>query len=270
MQKTFGVPVVISNVPGAAGAVGLDVLARSAPDGYTVSWGGLGPTVLVHIVGPKPEYKQNQMIAFASAGTFHYVLVGRPNLPYKTISDIVAAAKSKPGSITYGTSGSGGPVQLAFAVLSHKAGISMTEVPYKGDPESLVDLMAGRIDLGMLSVPGAMANLKDGSIKALAIPSTSRLSFLPDVPTTAQSGMPDFQAEAGSMLLAPAGTPKPILAKLNAAVNAAIALPEMKKRYDDLGVVPDRVSVDEAAELIEKLTNTWKKIVADAQYPVGK
>lgn len=267
MQSTLGQPVTIENLAGAAGAVGLAKLARSEPDGYTIGWGGLGPTVLAHIIGPKPQYDRDDLVAFARTGAFHYAIVGRPDLPYNSLGEVIDAAKKAPNTITYATSGRGGPVQLAFEFLRTLDNVPLREVPFKGDPESLLEIMAGRIDLGAISVPAALPQIKAGKVKALAVPTESRLPFLPDVPTTAEAGSPGFLAEAVGLLLVPAGTPKPVIERLNEAANAALRLPSVTARFAELGLVATPLSSDESVHVVEQLTGRWTDVIKKAGIP---
>lgn len=270
METTLGQHIIVENMPGAAGAIGLAALARSTPDGYTMGWGGLGPTVLVHIVGPKPQYKPDQLEAFARTGAFHYAVVARADFPYKTMSEIIAAAKEKPNSITYATSGSGGPVQLAFEVFKHSEGISLREVPFKGDPESLLELLAGRIDLGVISVPVALSQIKEGKIKAIAVPTDRRLPFLPDVPTTRESGAPGFICEAVGLLLVPSQTPRPVVERLNKAANIALSKPDIQAKFEELGLVAEPINSVDAPLLIDQLIKRWTGAIEQAKIPIPK
>jgi tripartite-type tricarboxylate transporter receptor subunit TctC len=267
MAATLGQPVLVENRPGASGAIGVDAIAKSAPDGYTMGLSGTGPSVLVHIMGPRPGFTMKDLIVVGHAGLVELIVVGRPGLPYNSIREIVAVAKASPGKISYATSGSGSPPHLSFEYLNSLAGIELLHIPYKGDAPALTDLMGNQVDLAILGVPGAVVQIKAGKIKPIAMTATTRSVALPEVPTVAESGVPGYDAAPFTLFVVPAGTPAPIVERLNAALNDALRKPSVVERFATFGITPVVMTPAAATEFLQRQTEKWAKVIRDAKVP---
>lgn len=241
LGDSMGQPFVVENKPGASGNLGAEQVARAAPDGYTlllVTTGhSIHPSLYKHLryniktdLTPVSELTRGPMLVMVT-----------PSLPYKTVQDVIAAAKAKPGSINFGSAGNGSSTHLATELLSSMAGVKMTHIPYSGSAPAMADVMAGNAQLVMDLMFSALPQVNGGKLRAIAITGAKRSPLLPGVPTVAESGVPGFETLAWNGLMAPANTPKPIIDKLNAEIHKALDAPEMKERLRAQGL--DRKSV---------------------------
>ncbi len=240
MSESMGQPIVVDNRPGANGVVGTDLVAKAAPDGYTlllVDRGALGINPSLYAKLQYDPLRDFAFIGIATEGP--YVLVVNPAVPAKTLAELVALAKAKPGSLNYASFGIGSMAQLNLEALNRRFGIDLAHVPYKGAGPAVAAVVAGEVGVTVASVPGVLGFIRDGRVRALAVGADRRLSLLPDVPTTAEAGggadllIPTFFA-----LAAPAGTPAPIVAKLNAELKRAVTAPDVAERFVAAGLVP--------------------------------
>ena len=241
-----GWSIVIDNKPGSGGNLGVDAAAKSAPDGYTLVLGQTSNLAINPTLYPKlpynPEKDLTPVVTVASAPL---ALVVAADSPYKTVADVVAAAKAKPGTLNYASSGSGTVAHLATELLQKTAGVKFTHVPYKGAAQGSTDLIGGQIQMYMSSVPTLIGYVKNGKMRILALTSATRTADLPAVPTVAESGFKGFEAVTWFGIAGPAGLPKDVVAKLNAAFNKALQDPEVKKKLasqgtDALGGTPEQ------------------------------
>jgi tripartite-type tricarboxylate transporter receptor subunit TctC len=267
MSKSLGQPIVVDNRPGAGGNTGTLAAAKSSPDGYTLVGSGSGPMAgnkwLYRDLGYDPEKDFEPISQFAH---FNIVVVASTKLPVNTLAELVAHAKQNPG-LTYGSVGIGSSQHLSGAYFGQVTGVQLTHVPYRNIAQYGPDLIAGQVPLGFQWLPNVNAPLKAGGAKALAVASKTRMAALPDVPTTAEAGMPDYIASGWFALLAPKGTPKEIVAKLNSELKVAINDPAVRARFQDVGAEPVAVSPEVAAKFITAEVSKWRDIITKAGIP---
>ncbi len=236
LQKRLGQPIVIDNRPGANGNIANDVVARAEPDGYTLLLGNPGPLVFNPFL-----YKQvpvDPAKAFAAVTQLTespMVIVVPANSPLRSLSDLIARAKAKPGGLSYGSAGNGSSMHLAAATLQMRTGAPLVHVPYKGSGPAITDLLAGQLDFMPDSRSTTMPFVRDGRLRPLAVTSDRRVTDLPDVPTVAEAGVPGFKVTTWLGVVAPAGTPQPVVQRLYEAFADALKQPAVKTRLDELG-----------------------------------
>ena len=264
-SKSIGQPFVIDNRPGAGGNTGTLAAARATPDGYTLVGSGSGPVAanktLYRDLGYDPE-KDFEPIAMIAA--FPIVIVASTKLPVKTLKELIAYAKERPKELNYGSVGIGSSQHLAGAYFDQVTGVELTHVPYRNIAQYTPDLIAGTVPLGFQWLPNVLAALKSGGARALAVASKERMAALPDVPTTAEAGLPNYQASGWFVMLAPKGTPQPIVAKLNQETSAALSDPALREKYTEQGAeavvfTPDALGKFIAAEVVK-----WRDIITKA------
>jgi tripartite-type tricarboxylate transporter receptor subunit TctC len=271
MGKEIGQPLIIENRPGAGGNIGTAVAARAESDGYTLVMSASGPLAanktLYHDLGYDPEKDFAPIGLFA---TFPNVIVVSAKLPVHNISEFIAYAKAHPNEIKYGSVGIGSSQHLSGAYFSQVVGIQMVHVPYRNISQYITDLIAGIVPAGFQFLANVSGPLASGDARALAVTSTKRLPALPDVPTIAEAGVSGYESSGWLALLAPHGTPKPIIDKLNAALVAAISDATVRQRFTDLGAEPVSSTPEELAKFIVSEDAKWHDIIVKAGVPVGQ
>jgi tripartite-type tricarboxylate transporter receptor subunit TctC len=265
MSEVMGQPFVIDNRSGAGGNIGADIAAKSTPDGYTVFMGqtsnlAVNPTLYKKL--PFDPLKDFSPITLVTETPL--IIVVAQNSPIKSVQDLIALAKAKPGSVNFASPGNGTVGHLAGEMFKRAAGINMVHVPYKGATPALTDLMGGQVNIYFASAAAAMSQIKGGSIRAIAVTSRKRSAALPNTPTVAESGLPGFDATSWYGVLAPAGTPRDIIAKLNAAAVKVMQQPELKGRMTDEGGEPIGDTPEQFAAFIKTETAKWAKVVKDS------
>jgi len=236
MADSMGQQIVIINQAGASGLIGAEQVARAAPDGYTI--GGFNDSVMImvpnlHSKMPWDILKDFEPVSLVA--TVEWGLIAGNNTGYKTAADLIAAAKAAPGKINYSSGGPGSPQHLAMAMFASSAGISLTHVPYKGATQAATDVASGQIPVGFQGLGTVAALVRGGQLRLIGVTTEKRLSQFPDVPTVSESGLPGFFFNSWFAILAPAGTPKDIIARLNAEVLKAVGDPEVRHKLEDLG-----------------------------------
>jgi tripartite-type tricarboxylate transporter receptor subunit TctC len=236
MAENMGQQIVIINQAGASGLIGAEQVARATPDGYTI--GGFNDSVMtmvpnLHSKMPWDILKDFEPVSLVA--TVEWGLIAGNNTGYKTAADLIAAAKAAPGKINYSSGGPGSPQHLAMAMFASSAGISLTHVPYKGATQAATDVASGQIPVGFQGLGTVAALVRGGQLRLIGVTTEKRLSQFPDVPTVSESGLPGFFFNSWFAILAPAGTPKDIIARLNAEVLKAVADPEVRHKLEDLG-----------------------------------
>jgi tripartite-type tricarboxylate transporter receptor subunit TctC len=268
MGKSIGQPFIIDNRPGAGGNTGTAAAARAAPDGYTLVGSGSGPVAanktLYRDLGYDPEQDFEPISPFAF---FTIVVVASAKLPVKTLAELIAHAKEHP-NLNYGSVGIGSSQHLAGAYFEQVAGVKLTHVPYRNIAQYAPDLISGAVPLGFQWLPNVSAPLNSGGARPLAVASRKRMAALPDVPTAAEAGLQNYEASGWFALLAPRGTPKPIVAKLNQELAAAAADPAVRQRFLEQGAEPLVIAPEEAAKFISAETAKWRDIITKAGIPV--
>ena len=239
LSVSFGQSVVVDNRPGAAGNIGSDLVAKSAPDGYTLLMGTVGTHAINPSLYAKMPYDHvKDFVPIVLVAGVPNVLEVTPSLPVNSVADLIKLAKEKPGQLNFASSGSGTSIHLSGELFKTMAGVDMMHVPYKGSAPALTDLMGGQVQLMFDNLPSSLAQIKAGKLRAIAVTSAQRAPALPNIPTIAESGLPGFEASSWFGLLAPAGTPAAIVARINAEVNQWLQTAEAKEKLLAQGADP--------------------------------
>lgn len=261
--------IVAENRAGAGGTIGIAAAVRAAPTGYEMVMGQKDNLVVAPWLYKSVAYEPTRdLMAVAHVGYTPIAIVTQANSRFKTLADVVAAAKAAPGSITYGSPGSGTTIHLAGEIFKDAAKIDIRHIPYKGSNAAMMDVLAGNVDLLVSSVPSAMAQIQSGKLRALAVTSARRSTSLPDVPTVAELGYKGFDVSTWYGLFMPAGTPKEIVATVNTAVNKLLAQPETREAIHAQGAEAQAMSTEEFAQLLKSDYLKWKDIVRAANVTV--
>ena len=269
-SEVWGTPFVIENVPGAGSNIATDRVAKATADGYTLLMGGnsalvINPSLYETLpFDPVKDFAPISQIFIAAN-----VLALPPDVPAKSVADLVALAKAQPGKLSYAHAGVGTSQHLAAELFKYMAHVDIVPVAYRGTTAFLPDLLAGRITMSFANIANAMPLVREGKLRALAITSSKRSALAPDLPTMAESGFPGFEAVPWFGLLAPAGTPKEIIDKIHDETAKALAMPEMRKKFDELGLEPVGNTPAEFAAVIKKETPEWAKVIKDAGIKLG-
>ena len=263
MTATLGQSVVVENRTGANSLIATREVAKAKPDGYTVLFASLSHNVNRLLLNEKAEYEPLGSFAPVSlVANLPLVVVTAYDSPYKTLQDLIAAAKSKPEAITYGSAGNGGSAHLAGALMATMTDSKMVHVPFRGNAPALTEVMAGRVSFMFYPMIGIAGQVADKRLRVLAVGSSKPMSDFPGVPTMDASGFPDFEQTAPWVgMLAPAGTPKAIVDQLNAALKKALAQPEIIKRMKDLGASPIGDTPDEFRAFLVKDSERWARVI---------
>ncbi|WP_028604827.1 Bug family tripartite tricarboxylate transporter substrate binding protein [Ottowia thiooxydans] len=264
LSEKLGQPVVVENKAGAGTAIGTRYVAEAAPDGYTLLLG----TVSSHAINPAMSQvgydPVRDFAAVASLGSIPFVLVARPDAPYQTLPDLIAAAKKQPGSISYASAGPGTSNHLAGEMLAGAAGIKLLHVPYRGSAPALGDVLAGHVPLMFDLQTTSAPYVRQGKLKALAVTGAQRSALLPNVPTAAESGLPGYEVSAWFALFAPAKVPRPVQKRLSDDLAAVLAAPDMVQKLRELGAEPDARSPAEFTSYVRSEAEKYEKVVKDA------
>jgi len=263
LTELLGQPVVVENRPGAGGNLAAELVAKAAPDGYTLFYNTSAITIGPALYGKVNYDTLKDFAPISSTATNAMVLMVNPSLPVKTVKEFVDYAKANPGRLNYGSSGSGTITHLATAALASQLGLEMTHVPYKGSAPALVDLAAGVIQLMTDTINSAGPYIRDGRMRALAVTMPRRLAVLPDVPTLSETVLPGMEMSAWQGLLAPAGTPQPIVQRLHAEVQRALQSPEVRAKLIAAGTEILGSTPEEYAAYIRSELARWSKIVKE-------
>jgi tripartite-type tricarboxylate transporter receptor subunit TctC len=258
-------PVVIDNRAGASGTVGVEVVARAAPNGYTWVLGTTSTHALAPTLNPKLAYDPVRDFApVALLGDAAYFLTTHPGFPATNMQEFIAHARARPGKLSYASVGNFSLGHLSGELFKKAAGIDMLHVPYKGSPLAIVDLLAGRIDLNISTIPASLPHVKAGKLRALAITGERRMAALPRVPTVAESGLPGYHAALWMGVLVPAATPGAVVARLNREVGEAVRAAEVREALVEQGVEPGAMTSGAFARLIRDDAARWRKVIVEA------
>ena len=262
LEKQLGQPVVIENKPGAGAMIGIDAVAKAAPDGYTIGLGGAGAFGTNLALGEKMPYDpQKDIVPVTALAGSPFILAAATSLKGKSLRDIIALAKSEPGKLAIGHGGNGTGMHLTAEMLNQMAGTNIALVPYRGMGPVMNDLIGGHIALGITDPPSAKAAMEAGKVETVAITSARRFSRLPDIPTVAESGLPGFEANGSFGIVAPAGTPPDVIDKLNAAFVTVLNDPVVAERIHALGAEPMPMTPSEFGAYIARDLAKWQKVV---------
>jgi tripartite-type tricarboxylate transporter receptor subunit TctC len=261
MQENFGQPVVVENRPGAGGVIGTVEAVKSSPDGYTLLMMSNTQTANESLVPQRKYELMRDLMPIAPVNTSDLVIVVHPSVPAKTLAEFVALAKSQPGKLNYASSGQGTPYHMAGELFKTMAGIDVVHVPYRNSGEARSGVIGGQVQMMIDAVTTMAPNVAEGQVRALATTGKARSSVLPDVPTAAEAGVPGYEATIWLGLMAPAGTPKPVIDKLNAAVNAAVKRPDIVKLWTEQGALPMSMTPDEFDKYLRGDIVKWADVV---------
>jgi tripartite-type tricarboxylate transporter receptor subunit TctC len=262
LSKAWGQPVIVDNVPGAGGSVGADKVAKAVADGYTLLMGHIGTLAVNPSLYPNLPYDAVKSFApVAWVARVPNVLVVHPSVPATSVKELVAFAKAHPGQLNYGSGGNGSAANLATEYFKLQTGASITHIPYRGTAPAVTDLMGGQIQVLFTGAPAVLGQIKTGQLRALAVSSPKRLEALPNLPTVAETGYKDFEADQWYGIVAPAGTPKEIVAKLNAQINQALASTEIKVRMTSEGAIATPATPEVFGQLIVREIARWKPVI---------
>jgi hypothetical protein len=266
MSAILGQPIIIDNKAGAGGNIGTEVIARGKPDGYTIGMGNFAPLAVNHALFKKLNFDPaNDIVPIGLIEKGPLILMVRNDSPYKSVKDIVAAAKASPGKLSYASGGIGGSHHLSGALLENAAGIDLIHAPYKSGAAGATDLMGGQVQMMFEQMYAAMPAIKGGRLRALAITSKTRSPLLPDLPTMAEQGYPAVEVQNWQGLVAPKGIPAELVKVLNAALNKALQDPEVKEKILSQGNEMGGGTPEQFAALIKAETPRWGKVVRDAK-----
>ena len=264
LSKSLGQPIIVENKPGAGTVIGVDAAAKSAPDGYTFVSVANSFTVNVTLVPKSPYDPRKDLQAVGLMARTANVLVGHPSLPPNTLKEFVEYAKKNPGKITYASFGNGTTAHFAGEMLKTMAGIDMVHVPYKGLAPALADTIGGQVSAMFSNLPEALPQIAAGKLKAYGTTYKFRAPFAPNIPTIAEQGYPEFETDSWYGLLAPAGVPKEIVARMNAEINKAIALPDTHAALVNRGLDPIPGTTERMTEHVRTEIAKYARIVKEA------
>ena len=262
MARQLGQAVVVDNRPGGALTIGIDAVAKSAPDGYTIGMGPVGALAITrHMVAKLPYDIERDLQPVALITTGYMLLAASPKAPFATVPELIAYAKQNPGKLSNASSSNGSPGHVSGELFKYMTGTDIVHIPYKGGAPAIADLIAGNVHLMFESTNSIAPHVKSGRVRALAVTGARRASSLPEVPTLIEAGVHGYEVSAWTGVIAPAGLPRPILDRLNRTVNAAIAEPAVKERLGQLGSEGGGGTPEDYAGTIRRDSAKWAEVI---------
>ena len=262
LAQKLGQPVVVDNRPGGALTIGIDAVAKAAPDGYTIGLGPVGALAITrHMVEKLPYDIERDLQPVAIVQTGYMLLAVSPSLKINSVQELIEYARRNPGKLSNASSSNGSPGHVSGELFKYMTGTQIVHVPYKGGAPAIADLIAGNVDLMFESSNSIAAHVRSGRVRGLAVSGARRSTAFPELPTIAEAGVPGYEVTAWSGVIAPAGLPRPVLDRLNAAVNAALETPESKERIAQLGSEGGGGTPEQFAELIRRDSAKWAEVI---------
>ena len=268
LSKSLGQPVVVESRPGAGATLGADFVAKSKPDGYTLLMGAVHHTIATSVYKKLPYDFQKDFAPVSTVALVPNVLVVNPAVPAKNVKELLALAKAEPGKLTYGSNGNGTGQHLIGAQFESMGGVQMLHVPYKGSGPLTTDLLGGQITMSFDTITPVLPHIKAGKLRALAVTTNKRSAALPDVPTLDEAGLKGFNLGTWFGVLAPAATPKDIVARLSTELARIVNSPEFRKKMDDIGAEPVGNTPEQMARQIAEDTERFARLVKDAKVAI--
>lgn len=266
LSKELGQPVVVDNRAGATGSIGANAVAKASPDGYLLLWSSLtSHAIHASLYGATIPYDLDKNFSpVAVFGTIPLVFVVNPSVKANNLSELISLAKSKPGSITFASAGNGSVQHLAGEMFKRMAGVDILHVPYKGIGPAMNDLIGGQVNLAIESLAATQGHIRSGKLRALAVAAPQRVATIPDVPTSAESGLKGFEVPVNLVAMAPAGTPAPIVARLNGALKNILDRAEFRDKLQAQAIVPAHQTPAQAQQLVRDELAKWTRVVREA------
>jgi tripartite-type tricarboxylate transporter receptor subunit TctC len=266
LTTALGQPFVVENKPGAGGVVGAEQVAHAAPDGYTLIMGNAGSHGINAAVYTRLSYDVVRDFAPVSLiSQSPNVLVANPDAPFRTVKELIAAARASPGKLDYASGGQGSSAHMSMELFKYLTRTDLNHIPYKGATPALTDIIAGTVPVGFFNLPPAMGHIRSGKVRALAVTTAQRWSALPDVPTVAEAGVDGFETVAWFGLLAPAGTPRPVIDRLAAEIGRIVQMPDVRARIEATGAQAVGSTPEAFAARIHGDVEKWKRVAAAAK-----
>ncbi|MBS0337885.1 MAG: tripartite tricarboxylate transporter substrate binding protein [Proteobacteria bacterium] len=269
MQEALGQPVVVENKAGAGGAIATDFVAKSAPDGNTMLIAVAGPFVIAPLIAKAPYDPLKDFAFVAGLNGNPQVLLANPAMPAKTIRELIALAKAQPRALNFGTAGPGSLIELSGLVFNHMAGTSITTVPYKGGAPAVAAAIGGEVQLTFANTSDALPQVKSGKLRAMAVTSAARFPQLPDVPSIAESGLPDFNVVTWNAMVTPAGTPPEVVNRLARVIQDTLKDPAVRQRMSDFGTTTSTEGPAELGAFVQAQYAFWQKFIKESGLKTG-
>lgn len=263
-QKTFGQPMVMLHQAGGGGIVGTQNVAKATPDGYTLLLGNIGPLVFAPALNSKLPYNVKELTPVGSLLTFGNAVLVNPSTGITTVPQLIQAARQKPGTINFASAGNGQSQHLTGELFKRAANVDIVHVPYKGTGPAMTDLIGGQVQLMFGNIPAALPHIRSGALRAIAVTSAKRSAVLPNVPTVQEAGVADFVVESFVVVMAPAGTPQPIVQRLNEEMQKAWLTPEGQRLLAELNIDLNRSTPREIATFLEDDSVRWTRVIREA------
>ena len=267
LTRLWGQQVIVDNRAGASGTIGAAFVAKSPPDGYTLLHCNIAPNAISPSMFEKVPYEHRDFAPITRIGMPPNIITVHPSVPFKSIKELAAYAKSNPGKLSYSSGLVGTSPQLAMEWLKLRMKFDIVSIPYRNAAQGTSDVIAGQLPINITNFPFAIAPVQSGRLRAIAITSAKRQAQLPNVPTVQESGVPDFEVNSWYGVCAPAGTPVALLDKLNADLHAILRIPEIEQRLTDLGMPPAPTSREEFDQFMRAEITRWAQVIRDARIP---
>ena len=264
IEKPLGQTIVVENRPGAATIIGATAISQAEPSGYVIGTADSGTLAYNPTLYAKLAYDPSKFTYIGGIAKFPLLLAVNVNSPYKTVDDVIQAAKKEPGKLTAASAGAGSPHHLALELFKQRTGANLLHVPYKGAAPAIQDLLGGQVDVMFIDLAAGLPNVKAGKLRVLAAATPERVAVLPDTPTMAEQGVSDFTAYAWQGLVAPGGLPEPVVKKLSAELDAALKSPAVSQKMLDMGVIPMPLSAQDFKAYADKERTAWAEVIKKA------